>query len=351
MTTQPPIKYFLAYYGDHAYTDLLLRWNGSGTYWILYLEGKADPLYSGDQQVFTYKGTPNTDYRFRLVTTVDGKEYSKTIITYTTALPAPTGLKLQQVSDSAAGLSWNPVAEAKGYEVCDVTDSYKIVLSTDKTTATFTGLDASTRYSYAVRTLLDDQLSKWSAAVTFSTLAPDNIEPGVYEFSPTTIATYAAGRPGSTDPAWLPSQSNWYHGDGYEWGDTGGVQTTYFFFGSTNPFVRLKGAVVTKCEVFLERYTTGGDPGQVLSRMLLHRYGTKPDGEPMPTTTQVDAGTLARGEKAWVEVPIEWANQLIIGAFAKGWAWGGVPERYQMCKNTAKVDGTPRIGDIRITVG
>ena len=50
-------------------------------------------------------------------------------------------------------------------------------------------------------------------------------------------------------------------------------------------------------------------------------------------------------------MPIEWANQLIIGAFAKGWAWGGVPERYQMCKNTPKVDGTPRIGDIRITVG
>lgn len=350
MATVPPIKYFLAYYGENSYMDLILRWNGSGTRWTLYQVGVEEPLYAGDQQSYTFVGVPNTNYQFRIETTVDGQKHSRVITTYTTALPAPTGAKLDQVSDSAAVLTWNPVKEATGYEIGDVTDSYRIAAFEKDSKHTFTKLDSSTRYSFVIRTLQNDQTSKWSAPVTFSTNAPDNVDPGVYDFRPEAIYTWAAGRPGSTDPKWLPAQSDWFHGDGFEWGDNNGVQTTFFFFGASNPFHRLYGAVITKCEVYLSRYSAGGDPGRVLSRLSLHRYASKPDGEPV-TTSAVDAGTLARGEAAWVEVPVEWGRQLSIGAFAKGWSWGGVPERYEMSKNLPPDPSSPRIGDVRITVG
>lgn len=347
--TQPAIKYLLAYYGPNSWTDLILRWNGSGTYWRLFKLGDSDPLYEGDAREYAFKGEPSTRYDFRIETTVDGKVYDRTIMTYTTALPAPTGLTLVSAGDTGATIKWNPQSGVSAYEVCDVTNSYKVIHSGPETQFTVSGLEPSTRYSYAIRSKLPSETSRWSAPVTFFTLPPDSITPGVYGFSPLAIYTYAAGRPGSTDPHWLPAQSDWYHGDGYEWNDNNGVQTTFFFFGNPNPFNILKGAVVSKCEVYLSRFTAGGDPGPVLSRMALHTYANKPDGEPITTGSYVDAGTLSRGEGAWVEVPTEWADQLIIGAFANGVAWGGVPERYEMSKNLP-YGTSPRIGDVRITV-
>lgn len=345
----PPIKYLLAYYGINSWTDLILRWNGSGTDWKLFEVGSADPIYEGSGREFRFEGTPASRYDFRIETTVDGKAYDKAIMSYTTALPAPIGLAAATVGDTGATLKWTPQTGVTSYEIADVTDSYATVYAGPDPTLTLKGLTPSTRYSYAVRSKLGDETSRWSAPVTFFTNQPDSIAPGAYMFSPLAIYTWAAGRPGSTDPQWLPSQSDWFHGDGFEWNDNNGVQTTYFFFGSPNPFGALRGAVVSKCEVYLSRFTAGGDPGPVLSRLALHMYASKPDGEPTPTQSQVDAGTLSRGEAAWVEVPTEWADQLIIGAFANGVAWGGVPERYEMSKNTPYGPAV-RIGDIRITV-
>ena len=345
-----PIKYLLAYYGKNSWTDLILRWNGAGTTWTLYQVGVDTPLYSGPGREFAFTGSPNSRYDFRIETTVDGKAYDKTILTYTTALSAPSNLQTVDISDTAVSLKWDAQDQVTTYDIADVSNSYKVIATVNTNTATLTGLAPSSRQSYAVRSHFQDQVSRWSAPLTFFTLPPDNITPGVYTFSSTTAYVWAAGRPGSTDPGWLPSQSDWYHGDGFEWNDNNGVQTTYFFFGSPNPFNNLRGAVVTKCEVFLQRFSAGGDPGPVLSRLNLHNYPNKPDAEPSAPSASVDAGTLARGESAWVEVPTEWAKQLIIGAFALGVSWGGVPDRYQLAKNTPPGSGT-RIGDVRITVG
>jgi hypothetical protein len=345
----PPIKYLLAYYGTDSWTDLVLRWNGSGTEWSLYRVGETTPLYTGTERQFGFIGEPSSRYDFRVETTVGATTYDKTIMTYTSSLPSPIGLEVASIGDTAVTLKWNAQSGTSVYEVCDVTDSYRVIHSGPDTSLTVSGLTPSARYSYSVRSKLAAETSRWSAPVTFFTLPPDSITPGVYSFSPISIYTWAAGRPGSTDPYWIPAQSDWFHGDGYEWNDNTGVQTTYFFYGSPNPFGMLRGAVVSKCEVFIDRYSAGGDPGPVLSRLALHTYQGKPDGEPFPTNSQVDAGTLSRGESAWVEVPTEWATQLIIGAFANGVAWGGVPERYQLSKNMP-YGTSPRIGDIRVTV-
>lgn len=349
-TTASPIKYLLAYYGKDSWTDLILRWNGAGTTWTLYLVGQSEPLYTGPERQFFYAGEPGTGYNFRVETTIDGTLYSKTIITYTTALPAPINLRTTSIGDTACTLSWDPQNKVTKYDVCDVTNSYKVITTVTDPTVTLTGLEPSSRQSYAVRSYYLNDVSRWSSPVTFFTLPPDNIQPGEYVFSANTVYVWREGRPGSTDPGWLPNQSDWYHGDGFEWNDNDGVKTTYFFFGSPNPFGRLSGAVVTRCEVYIDRYTAGGDPGPVLNRLGLHTYQNKPDGEPIPPRATVDAGTLSRGEGAWIEVPTSWAEQLIIGAYAVGVTWGGTPERYELAKNTP-YGTSPRTGDVRITVG
>ena len=353
VTVDPlPIKYFLAYYGDRPWTDLILRWNGSGTTWKVTRNGFG-VIYTGSDRQITFTGDPNTKYEFTLETVVAGTSYTRQILTYTTNLLPPSGLEPVNIGDTAVSLQWAAQSGVESYDVADVTDSYKIVATVKNAKTTISGLKPSTRQSFSVRSVLSKPapiLSRWSAPTTFFTNPPDNITPGEYTFQATSVYVWRAGRPGSTDPTWLPAQSDWYHGDGLEWGDSNGVQTTYFFFGTPNPFNTLMGAVVSKCEIFLDRSSANGDPGPVLSRLGLHNYPGKPDVEPDKPTATVDAGTLARGESAWVAVPTEWADQLIRGAFALGVTWGGVPERYQVARN-APYGVSPRIGDIRITVG
>ncbi len=345
-----PIDYVVAYYGDTAWRDITVRWNGTGTQWSLYRIGQDAPLYEGTGQQYFYSGDPSTNYEFKVTTVVDGVGYEYSIYTQTTALPAPVGLRTTLVSDSAALLEWTVSSGVDSYEVGDVKDSYAVVAGILPPKFVAEGLDASTRYSYAVRSVYGQVRSRWSSPATFFTKQPDHVLPGTYEFAPQSTYTWRAGRAGSSDPSWGPTQSNWYHGDGYEWGDTNGVQSTYFFFGTPNPFNRLYGAVVTKCEVFVSRFTTGGDPGPVLSRMGLHRHVSKPDGPPTPTGALVDSGTLTRGEGAWIEMPTTWGDSLITGAYATGWYWGGCQERYQMALNSG-AGKDPRIGAVRITVG
>jgi hypothetical protein len=347
-----PIDYMVAYYGASAWKDLVVRWNGTGTNWTLYQVGVEKPLYTGTEQQYLFTGLPSTEYNFKVTTTVDGKDYDYTVLTYTTALPAPINMRTSSVFPTTAELIWNETDGVDFYEICNVRDSYAIIGQTeDGKTVTYdlTGLAPTTLYSYAVRSVYKEQRSRWSNPATFFTPASDSVTPGVYEFAPLSAYTWRAGRAGSSDPSWAPAQSNWYHGDGLTWGDLNGVQSTYFFFGSNNPFNRLRGATVSKCEIYLSRGQFGGDPGPVLSRVGLHTYPEKPDSQPIPSGSSVDVGTLSRGEAAWFEVPTAWAEQLIIGAYATGWYWGGCQERFQEAKN---VDSSvnPRIGMIRITV-
>ena len=51
-------------------------------------------------------------------------------------------------------------------------------------------------------------------------------------------------------------------------------------------------------------------------------------------------------DSAWVTLPNAWANALIAGT-AKGIAWGGVSERYQVARKSAVA---PFTGCLRITV-
>lgn len=348
-----PIDYVVTYYGNSAWKDLVIRWNGTGNQWNLYQLGIEEPIYTGPEQQFQFSGSPSTQYNFKVTTKVDGKDYDYTVLTYTTSLPAPLNLRASYVDPSKATLQWEATPGVDYYQICDVKDSYKVIGQTAtafELTYSLTNLTQTSLYSYAVRSVFKEQRSRWSNSVTFFTPAAKHIDPGVYRFTPQSVYTWRAGLPGSTNPSWAPSQSDWAHGDGLSWGDLNGVQTTYFFFGSGNPFNRLLGANVTKCEIYLSRGSFGGDPGPVLSRVGLHTYADKPDGEPKPSGSSVDVGTLSRGEGKWVEVPTSWAEQLITGAYASGWYWGNCLERYQVSKN---VDSSydPRIGIIKITVG
>jgi len=344
-----PLDYFISYYGNSPWKDIVLAWGGTGTNWKLYQVNNPTPLYQGANYTYPITSTPNTRGDYRLETTVGGTTYSQTIMTYTSSLPAPIGLAAGSITSTTASLSWTAVTGATAYEIADVAQSYKVLDTLSPTTQSLTGLTPSTRYSRAVRTVYGDIRSPWSAPVTFFTSASTSVTPGTYNFGPSNIYTWSAGKAGSTDPTWLSSTSDWYAGEGSAWGDNRGVMTTYFFFGSPNPFVALSGGTVTRFQVYLDRNGPTGDPGVVLSQWGLHNYTDKPGSQPLAPTATTDVGQFARNAYGWVDLPTSMGQTLITGTYACGLAWGGTPERYQSSLY-ADITVSPRVGDLKITV-
>jgi hypothetical protein len=342
------INYFTASYGTSPWVQLNIYWGGVADVFRLYEVDTDALLYTGTGTSLAFEGTPGTKYSFRLEADVTSVTSSSVITVFTRTLPAPTGLVTASVTDDQVLLQWNTVGQADSYEIADVTDNYTVIHTTTDAFHLIDALTQITRYSYAVRSVLNGLPSKWSAAITFTTLAGVTVTAGVYEYPPTSIHCWTAGRPGSTDPDWRPEANDWYHGDGFQWGDNTGLNTTFFFYGPSNPFGILSGGVPSKVEVYLDRAPYGGDPGMVLSRWGLHGHATKPVSAPVVSATQADLGSFARAQFGWVELPLGWASTLISG-FDRGVAWGNVDERFQVAKNTP-VETSPRMGTIRVTV-
>lgn len=341
------IDYFVSYYGPSSWRDIVLSWGGDSTSFSLYADGSPTALYTGAGTTFTYQSTPNTRTDFVLVG-ADGAEM--TLITFTTVLPTPVKLTASLVTDTGALLSWGTVSGVDSYEIADVSDSYGLVDATALSQLSVEGLTASSRYSLAIRCNHGTDYSAWSQPVTFFTKRQTGAQTGAFTFKAASVYVWAAGMAGSTDPQWLPLASNWYSGNGANWGDVNGTLTTYFFYGPTNPFTLLSESTVTKAEVYLDRDSPVGDPGLVLSRWGLHRYLSKPSAEPSGATASADAGTFARGQYGWVELPVAWGQTIVSDPMVNGLCWGGVPERFQAALNTS-YDVNPRTGDLRITCG
>lgn len=345
-----PLEYFISYYGTSSWKDITLAWGGTGTSWQLFEVNNPTAIYTGADFSFNITSSPNTRGDYRIETTVGGVLYTATIMTYTTVLPTPGALAASSVTSSSATLTWSAIAGVDGYDVADVAESYEVVEEgLVAATLSMTGLTPSTRYSRAVRSVYETNASSWSSPVTFFTNASTVVTPGVYDFSPTTIYTWARGRAGSTNPEWLAAASNWGAGDGISWGDNRGVLSTYFFYGSPNQFIEYSAGSCTRIQIYLDRNGPTGDPGVVLSRWALHSYYEKPGSQPATPTAETDVGYFSRGGYGWVDLPTEWGQQLIEGDYAYGILWGGTPERYQTSLY-ADIEISPRTGNLKITV-
>lgn len=344
-----PLDYFTAVYGDPAWTTINLSWDGTATDYTLFVAGRTTSLINGNYKAFQFVGVPDTRYDFTVQTVTSTGVQAFSLAAYTTPLPPPSGRTVSGITNTSAVLSWQAVRDATSYEIADVSDDYTVIATATTDTATIYGLAQRTRYSFAVRTVLGAVRSAWSSPVTFTTTATGVIAAGTYTFAPVTTSVWKAGRTGSSTAAWRPTADDYYHGDGWVWGDASGEQTTYFFYGSPNPFTSIVGAGFTKLEVYVERATTGGDPGAVLSHWSLHPYASKPSGQPTTNDSEYDIGTLTRGQSGWVELPLSWAAALVTNGTHKGLAWGDIPGRYQVAKKPSTL-APPLLGTLRFTV-
>lgn len=344
-----PIDYFTAVYGVPPWTAINLTWDGTATNYTLFEAGSEVSLINGAFKSFEYIGVPDTRYDFRLETETITGTRAVALTAYTASLPPPSGRDVDTVTSTSVTLSWQAVTGATAYEVADVRNDYAIVATPTTTTVTINGLTPASRQSFAIRTVINAVRSPWSRPITVTTSPTGTVTSGVYSFAPTATAVWRSGRAGSSSPSWRPTADDYYHGDGWVWGDPSGTQTTYFFYGSPNPFVSIINGGITKLEVYTARSSSGGAPSTVLSHWQLHPHASKPAGEPSLNDSEYDAGLLARGETAWVELPVAWAASLIANGSHKGLAWGATPDRYQVASNTGTAH-PPVLGTLRFTV-
>lgn len=344
-----PIDYFTAVYGVPPWTTISLSWDGTAATYTLFEGGTDISLVTGTEKSYEYPGQPDTRYEFRLETETVLGTRALSLVAYTAPLPAPSGRSVSAVTATNVSLDWQPVLGATTYEVANVSTDYSIVATTTGTSTTISGLSPATRYSYAIRTVLGSVRSPWSPPLTITTSPASTVTPGIYTFAPTSVAVWRAGRAGSSTPSWRPTADDHFHGDGWVWGDTAGVQTTYFFYGSPNPFVSIAGASITRVEIYTRRSSIKGAPGAVLSHWCLHPYASKPSGEPTPSESEYDAGILARGAAEWVELPLPWGAALVTNGAHKGVAWGAITDRYQVADNPVSPE-PPVLGTLRFTV-
>jgi len=344
-----PIDYFAASTGTPPWTTLQLIWDGTESQYTLFQAGNPVSLNVGPETSYTFTGQPDSRYDFRLETSTLLGLRAQTLTAYTAALPAPSGLQVLAADSTSITLTWQAVIGATGYEVASAADAYQVISSGTSTEVTIGDLSANTRYSFAVRTVLDDTKSKWTRPVAQFTSVTPNVTAGIYEFVPASAAVWQSGIPELSEPEWQPTANDYRHGNGWVWGSSLGRETTYFFYGAPNPFLSLVGATPTRLQVYLERTADSGSPSVTLSRWALHGYATKPSGEPTLSETVYDSGEFARGQSGWVDLPTEWASVLLVNSTHKGIAWGGVDARYQVAPNASNVDGTVT-GTLRITV-
>jgi hypothetical protein len=322
---------------------------------VLRLDGTVEKSYRFNW--FSQGVPPNSTFPVKVIatnatgdTTLDMGDTVKA-----PAVPAPAGVTATDRTQDSVTISWSAVPGATSYRILDVNNNYELVQATNLASVTITGLTPSTAHSWCVVTVADNPdgivyRSDRTAVVTFNTRAW-GLTPGVYEIQPAGNATWQRGLVGGQAAGWRPTTDPLFHGD--ENGDNRETQTSFFFYGTrfTTRFPDgLGSATVTKVEVYLARGSDVGNSGKVLSHWMQHPFTSNPGTNPMDNTTPgIDAGDLAWGEAAWIELPVAWGANLINQEVGKaGIAWGDTDFRYMRASSNLSL-AIPN-GTLRITV-
>jgi len=90
-------------------------------------------------------------------------------IEYIPAVTKPTDLSYSELTATSAKLSWTENGTATAWQICLGNDETNLIAA-NINPFTITGLTAETTYTAKVRALGDSENSKWSAAISFTTL-------------------------------------------------------------------------------------------------------------------------------------------------------------------------------------
>lgn len=305
--------------------------------------------------IYTHRGNPTGSYYYRITATDAAGNIStyNTPVTNLSAVPAPAAVYRSNLDSNSVLISWAAVPAATGYEVwrTNGTPPSVSVQVDGTTTAATLPLGASTAYRFAVKALWNGYTSGYSPGVAFTSPAAPGATAGIYRYRPTTSATWQYG--GSLGRAWRAMSDGVYHGNGASEGSARGEQAG-FFFGYTPSWGPIAGRSCSRFRVWVYRTDDSGISAAQACRFWLHTYTGRPSGDPSSGSAYfIDAGSLARGEGKWIDLPVAWGNAILAGDYA-GVAWGSVKTdlgaRYMRGEAAGNTNGGWYQGELEFTI-
>jgi len=151
-------------------------------------------LVNGATSPYSIEGlTPETAYAVEVQSVYADGESTWVGTNFTTAedVATPSDLAASDVTKTSAVLTWTENGEATAWEIM-LNDDEENLISADSNPFTLTGLTPETTYTAKVRAVNGEKTSKWSNAVSFTTLiafpAPTDLAAGDITVSSATIS-------------------------------------------------------------------------------------------------------------------------------------------------------------------
>jgi len=171
-----------------------LQYNVSNVSWMTLMDSGGDTTYgcsmhlTFDNDTFNWKYVenitdkeyaltglePSTAYAVQVRAKYDDDNASQWQEAVFTTLPScivPTGLTISNIGTYSANLTWTANGGETAWQICLNGDEDNLINVTESASYSFSGLVPETEYTVKVRACCDDtEHSKWSKAVTFTTL-------------------------------------------------------------------------------------------------------------------------------------------------------------------------------------
>lgn len=116
-----------------------------------------------------------------------------------------------------------------------------------------------------------------------------------------------------TAQSFIGDQGRYWLYSGYRGGEASGDPiNAYWFYGDQTS--KIRGATVTKIEMWVQRMTGVGPSGTSPFHLVLHQSKTKPATDnTFWDETREDYFTLKPGQSAWVTLPLGWGTKIAAG--------------------------------------
>ena len=178
---------------------------------FLHKKSSATPLTDWD--INDLYNTPADSYKSSSSEITGHKWVNKITFTFEDSfIPSPTSPSSSDVTGSSALIGWTAAADADSYEVrwghtiCDLEEATPVNVG-NVTSYTISGLEASTKYYYQIRTKIGSAYSAWTDEANFTTTAHIHDAITYEKWTWTNILPTAAGNYYLTNDVTL--SSNW----------------------------------------------------------------------------------------------------------------------------------------------
>ena len=276
-------------------------------------------------QTFIWYDPANTrprfgsSYTFTAAVSDGNTVFSRPDLTVTTSLPvppAPSGLRVTDLSNTSIRVDWNGLPDLGFYNLSVSGPLYIAPRTVLGTSTVVTGTNAGMTWNINVAA---NQYGSVGTAASLNYTTKLTYVRGWYEFDAVNARTYS-----SYADKWRPANEDLFHGNGGpKRTPNHRMQHTSFYYwrdAGNDPFAALRGAldrgaVITDAQIYLTRKDAGYDKG-IPVVVQTHNNKTWPGDGQYPSLDDnktITNDKIRRFTSEWIRIPAGMARMMVMG--------------------------------------